>query len=219
MTSDNRNRIQLRGTCGACGNQHAVRKGALANHGYTRPYEGWGNVGTCWGAGHAPHEVSPEVAKMALRYLTESLERSEKRLAQLKAGEVTEVMVTRRRETKLVRKEEVSRHDWDYSVIPGEITRMRNAIHYGTQDKERVESMLKDWAPKPLAEVVVEDKAAKRNTLTEEERERLVAWRDTGFFKLDRGRGILVLVDGDKSRVLGQARGLGAFIQLVNCRR
>jgi len=210
-------RIQLRGTCGACGNQHAVRRGALAAHGYTRPYEGWGNVGTCWGAGHAPHEVSPEVAEMFLRHLTESLEKSEKRLERLRAGEVTSVMVVERNQWRGVKKDKTTQARWG-RIIADETTRVQNTIYYTRLDQERVKGVLKDWAPAPLTEVPIEAKTAPRVTLSEEERERLVPVRGTGYYKLDRGRGILVLVDADKARVLGQARGLGAFMRLVDRR-
>lgn len=210
-------RVQLRGTCGACGNQHAVRRGILAAHGYVRPYEGRGNVGACWGAGHAPHEVSPEVAETLLRHLTESLEKSEKRLERLRAGEVTSVMVVERNQWRGVKKAESTQGRWN-RIIADETTRVQNAIYYARIDLERVTALLKDWAPAPLTEVPIEAKTAPRVTVTEEERERLVPVRGTGYYKLDRGRGILVLVDADRARVLGQARGLGAFMRLVDRR-
>jgi len=213
-----KNRIQMRGLCAACGNEQAVMRGVLANHGYRRPWEGWGNVGTCWGAGHSPHEVSPEVAERVREQLRVALKARKERLEALLSGAVVEIVLPdpSMRTFKTLQKGVAPAREWRF-YFDSEVSATKRAIAQIETSAVRMEALLTDWAPAPLREVVVEDKAVKRNTLTEEDLLRLTPVRDTGLFRLDRGRGMYALVSADKARVLTQVRGLRAFNYAVKC--
>ena len=191
-------------------------RGVLANHGYRRPWEGAGNVGTCWGAGHFPHEVSPEVAQRVSEQLQGALQARKTRLEVLLSGTVDEIAVydSGTRRTITVRKCEVPAHEWRFHFC-GEVSATKRAIALIEASQVRVAALLTDWAPAPLREVIVEDKAAQRLVLTEQDLARLRPVRDTGYFVSDRGRGMYALIAPDKSRVITVVRGLPQINQAV----
>lgn len=83
--------LENTGTCGCCGGNYKLRDGRLVLHGYERP--GYGYVlGSCFGVGYEPHEVSPKCAADFLaKVLLPAKAAKEAFIAKLNAGEITEL--------------------------------------------------------------------------------------------------------------------------------
>lgn len=79
------------GTCGCCeGNFKRNDAGGLVLHGFSRPW-GWGvTVGSCFGVGYQPHELSSDCAKDYIKKVIKpTIATMEQRIADLNAGTAT----------------------------------------------------------------------------------------------------------------------------------
>ena len=153
--------VQIRGLCVACGRIQAVRRGTLAQHGYTRPQWAGGNVGPCAGSGREPHQTSPALAHDVGRALAQALTQQQGLLAKYSAPDLDEVLAKDYRGNAVVLKRaEVPAWKWTEAVRE-HIYGAERAIKYIQQDEARIAGLLTNWAPAPLAEVQVETAAAK----------------------------------------------------------
>jgi hypothetical protein len=66
--------LENTGTCGCCGKNVKMEDGKLVDHGFE--IHGWGHrVGSCFGVGYEPVEISPKAMVEYLAYLEATLER------------------------------------------------------------------------------------------------------------------------------------------------
>lgn len=83
-TAANRAKKALRAkrcaTCQICGRAILANTGFIANHGYTRPGQGW-QTASCMGAQELPFEVSSDVLPPAIASVTAHIGRTEVTLA------------------------------------------------------------------------------------------------------------------------------------------
>jgi hypothetical protein len=158
--TDANTRTQIRGLCAACGCIQAVTGGLLAPHGYTRPWDGAGNIGACWGSRKRPHEVSPEVAEEAKASLVEALKLRQSILADLFHPDMEEVVVFRRglggkQVAESVKRAEAPAWKWD-EAVRGKVCSLESEMKHIRYAQERVNALLVDWRPGVLAQVQVE---------------------------------------------------------------
>lgn len=201
-TNKSSDRIQYRGLCAACGCQQAVVRGGLAQHGYRRPWDGSGNVGSCAGTGHQPNEVSPDLAKLVSSSLERDRALFEQKLAEVPS--LTSVTLFGTYKVTVVEKATAMPWQWD-DAVRSEKHKFENALYHIRKAQERVAALLADWQPRALTEVVIEAKASKGEVTSEEiaNAKPVKGW--PGVSWIDRGRGSWVVVaDG---RVCGTGRG------------
>ena len=73
------------GTCQVCGRIQKLPGGVLANHGYNLTYKFF--MGTCYGSGALPYELSCDLVKDSVRISRDSQERILRIIAQLERSE------------------------------------------------------------------------------------------------------------------------------------
>lgn len=77
--------VGQRATCQVCGRQQKITKrGVIANHGYTVG-DGW-HMGTCFGSGWLPREVSIDCINLAVSRYEEVIAKDEAEIADCEAG-------------------------------------------------------------------------------------------------------------------------------------
>jgi hypothetical protein len=164
------------GTCPVCERAIRVRTGKMVHHGYERPGHGH-IVGSCYGLGAAPYEVSSEGTRSYRDHVVAPrLARDETFLARLEANTVEELhyeatvpvpmTLSRGRSERgsdpgwtttvaRVRFDEIDperQRLWD-RVHRARLETTRSEVAWMQREVERVERLIRDWAPGELREI------------------------------------------------------------------
>jgi hypothetical protein len=134
------------GTCPVCfRNVKFSGSGTMVLHGYTRP--GYGMTeGRCPGVGYPPFELSVKGVVAYLEQLVLMVTEEEARLAKLRSGDVTELVVFRNRRSERITPEN---RNWD-AYIKAEIMQTERNLQMFKKQKEEFTLLKTNWVERPL---------------------------------------------------------------------
>ena len=134
------------GTCPVCfRNVKFSGSGTMVLHGYTRP--GYGMTeGRCPGVGYPPFELSVKGVVAYLDQLVLMVTEEEARLAKLRSGDVTELVVFRNRRSERITPEN---RNWD-AYLKAEIMQTERNLQMFKKQKEEFTLLKTNWVERPL---------------------------------------------------------------------